>query len=81
MFLKAGSWLDAANCNRATCFGDQYKATDFLVPGKGNLEVKWISKDGKDIKKFKVFDFPGSGTALTMYNLDDSIKDFLQELA
>ena len=53
-------------------FGDQYRATDFLIPGEGNLEVKWTSKDGKDKKEFKVFDFPGSGTALTMYNLDDS---------
>lgn len=57
-------------------FGDQYRATDFLVPGEGNLEVKWISKDGKSKKEFKVFDFPSSGTALTMYNLDDSIKNF-----
>ena len=57
-------------------FGDQYRATDFLIPGEGNLEVKWISKDGKDKKEFKVFDFPGSGTALTMYNLDDSIRGF-----
>ena len=57
-------------------FGDQYRATDFLIPGEGNLEVKWTSKDGKDKKEFKVFDFPGSGTALTMYNLDDSIKNF-----
>ena len=57
-------------------FGDQYRATDFLIPGEGNLEVKWTSKDGKDIKKFKVFDFPGSGTALAMYNLDVSIKNF-----
>ena len=57
-------------------FGDQYRATDFLVPGEGSLEVKWISKDGKNEKKFKVFDFSGSGTALAMYNLDDSIKNF-----
>ena len=47
-----------------------------LVPGKGNLEIKWTSTDGKEKKEFKVFDFPGSGTALTMYNLDDSIKNF-----
>ena len=57
-------------------FGDQYRATDFLIPGEGNLEVKWTSKDGKDKKEFKVFDFPGSGIALTMYNLDESIKNF-----
>ncbi len=57
-------------------FGDQYKATDFLIPGEGNLEVKWTSKDGQKKKEFKVFNFPSSGTALTMYNLDDSIKNF-----
>jgi isocitrate dehydrogenase len=57
-------------------YGDQYRATDFLIPGEGNLEVKWTSKDGKDKKEFKVFNFPSSGTALTMYNLDDSIKNF-----
>ena len=57
-------------------FGDQYRATDFLIPEEGNLEVKWTSKDGKNKKEFKVFDFPGSGVALTMYNLDDSIKNF-----
>ena len=57
-------------------YGDQYRATDFLVPGEGNLEVRWTSKDGKDKKEFKVFNFPSSGTALTMYNLDDSIKNF-----
>ena len=57
-------------------FGDQYRATDFLIPGEGKLEVKWTSKNGKDTKEFKVFHFPGSGTALTMYNLDDSIKNF-----
>ena len=57
-------------------FGDQYKATDFLIPGEGNLEVKWTSKDGKRKKEFKVYEFTGSGAALTMYNLDDSIKNF-----
>ena len=57
-------------------FGDQYRATDFLVPGEGNLEVKWTSKDGKNKREYKVFNFPGSGIALTMYNLDESIKNF-----
>ena len=57
-------------------FGDQYKATDFLVPGKGKLEMKWTSSDGKQKKEFEVFNFPSSGVALSMYNLDDSIKDF-----
>ena len=53
-----------------------YKATDFLVPGKGKLEMKWTSADGKQKKEFEVFNFPSSGVALSMYNLDDSIKDF-----
>ena len=57
-------------------YGDQYKATDFLVPGKGKMEVKWTSEDGKDKKEFEVFNFPGPGVALSMYNLDESIKDF-----
>jgi isocitrate dehydrogenase len=57
-------------------FGDQYRATDFLIPGEGKMEVKWTSKDGKDEKKFEVFNFTGPGTALAMYNLDDSIKNF-----
>ena len=48
----------------------------FLVPGKGKLEVKWTSEDGKNKKEFEVFNFPGPGVALSMYNLDNSIKDF-----
>jgi len=57
-------------------FGDQYRATDFLVPGKGKMEIKWTSEDGKEKKEFEVFNFPGPGIALSMYNLDESIKDF-----
>jgi isocitrate dehydrogenase len=57
-------------------FGDQYRATDFLVPGEGKMEVKWTSKDGKKKKEFEVFNFTGPGIALSMYNLDDSIKNF-----
>ena len=57
-------------------FGDQYRATDFLIPGEGKLEIKWTSKDGKNKKNFEVFNFPSSGIALSMYNLDDSIKNF-----
>ena len=57
-------------------FGDQYRATDFLVPGKGKMEVKWTSEDGKEKKEFEVFNFPGPGIALSMYNLDESIRDF-----
>ena len=57
-------------------FGDQYKATDFLVPGKGKLTMKWEASDGSDSKEFEVFDFPSSGIAMGMYNLDESIRDF-----
>ena len=57
-------------------FGDQYRATDFLIPGEGKMEIKWTSKDGKSKKEFEVFNFTGPGIALSMYNLDDSIKNF-----
>ncbi|MGI9387638.1 MAG: NADP-dependent isocitrate dehydrogenase [Methyloligellaceae bacterium] len=57
-------------------FGDQYRATDFLVPGKGKLSIRWEAEDGSDSIEHEVFDFPGSGVALSMYNLDDSIRDF-----
>ena len=56
-------------------FGDQYRATDFLFPGKGTLTIKFVGEDGKVIEK-EVFKSPGSGVAMAMYNLDESIKDF-----
>ena len=56
-------------------FGDQYKATDFVVPGKGKLSIKFVGEDGKVIEH-EVFDYPGGGVAMAMYNLDDSIRDF-----
>jgi isocitrate dehydrogenase len=56
-------------------FGDQYKATDFLFPGKGKLSIKFVGEDGKVIEH-EVFDAPSSGVAMGMYNLDDSIRDF-----
>ncbi|ACB96147.1 NADP-dependent isocitrate dehydrogenase [Beijerinckia indica] len=56
-------------------FGDQYKATDFKVPGKGTLTIKFVGDDGQVIEK-EIFHYPGSGVALAMYNLDDSIRDF-----
>ena len=57
-------------------FGDQYKATDFLVPGAGKLTVTFTPTDGSKPMEFNVFDFPSSGVAMAMYNLDDSIRDF-----
>ena len=69
------SWTEPVIIGRHA-FGDQYRATDFLVPGKGKLEIKWTSEDGKDEKKYDVFNFPGPGIALAMYNLDKSIEDF-----
>ncbi|URW76586.1 NADP-dependent isocitrate dehydrogenase [Sphingomonas donggukensis] len=56
-------------------FGDQYKATDFKVPGAGKLTMKWQGNDGQVIEK-DVFDFPAAGVAMGMYNLDESIRDF-----
>jgi isocitrate dehydrogenase len=56
-------------------FGDQYRATDFTFPGAGKLTIKFVGEDGKTIEK-EVFDAPGSGIAMAMYNLDDSIRDF-----
>ncbi|WP_457937813.1 NADP-dependent isocitrate dehydrogenase [Mesorhizobium sp. 10J20-29] len=56
-------------------FGDQYRATDFLFPGKGKLTVKFVGEDGTTIEH-EVFDAPSSGVAMAMYNLDDSIREF-----
>jgi isocitrate dehydrogenase len=56
-------------------FGDQYKATDFKVPGKGKLTMKWEGENGDTIEH-EVFDFPAAGVAMGMYNLDESITDF-----
>ena len=56
-------------------YGDQYRATDFKVPGKGRLTIKFEGDDGTVIEK-EVFKFPGSGVAMSMYNLDESIRDF-----
>ncbi len=57
-------------------FGDQYRATDFKVPGAGKLTVTFTPADGSKPMEFNVFDFPSSGVAMAMYNLDDSIRDF-----
>ena len=69
------SWTNPIVIGRHA-FGDQYRATDFKVPGKGKLEMKWTSEDGKEKMEFDIFNFPGPGVALSMYNLDSSIKDF-----
>ncbi|WP_214408820.1 NADP-dependent isocitrate dehydrogenase [Sphaerisporangium fuscum] len=57
-------------------FGDQYRATDLKVPGEGTLTLTFTPKDGSEPIELNVFDFPGSGVALAMYNLDESIRDF-----
>ncbi|MCO5089362.1 MAG: NADP-dependent isocitrate dehydrogenase [Methylobacteriaceae bacterium] len=56
-------------------YGDQYRATDFKVPGKGKLTLKFVGDDGQVIER-EVFQFPGAGVAMSMYNLDESIRDF-----
>jgi isocitrate dehydrogenase len=57
-------------------FGDQYKATDFTVPGPGKLTIKWTPKDGGAPIEHEVFDYPDAGVAMAMYNLDESIEGF-----
>ncbi len=67
-------WTDPIVVGRHA-FGDQYKATDFVVPGKGRLTISWVGENGETIEH-DVFDFPGGGVAMAMYNLDESIRDF-----
>ena len=57
-------------------FGDQYRATDMVVPGEGTLTLTYTPKDGSEPIELDVYDFPGGGIAMAMYNLDDSIRDF-----
>ena len=68
-------WTDPIVIGRHA-FGDQYRATDFLVPGPGKLMMKWVSQDGEETIEHEVFDYPSAGVAMGMYNLDDSIRDF-----
>ncbi len=67
-------WTDPIVIGRHA-FGDQYRATDFRIPGAGKLTIKWVGENGEEIEH-EVFDFPSSGVAMAMYNLDDSIRDF-----
>jgi len=67
-------WTDPIVVGRHA-FGDQYRATDFLVPGPGKLTMTWQGENGEKLE-FDVFDFPASGVAMGMYNLDQSIRDF-----
>ncbi|HEX8215931.1 MAG TPA: NADP-dependent isocitrate dehydrogenase [Allosphingosinicella sp.] len=67
-------WTDPIVIGRHA-FGDQYKATDVLIPGPGKLRLVWEGEDGRRIDEV-VFDFPSAGVAMGMYNLDDSIRDF-----
>jgi len=67
-------WTDPIVVGRHA-FGDQYRATDFRVPGRGKLTMTWVGENGEKLE-FDVFDFPGSGVAMGMYNLDASIRDF-----
>ncbi|HEY6869489.1 MAG TPA: NADP-dependent isocitrate dehydrogenase [Novosphingobium sp.] len=67
-------WTDPIVVGRHA-FGDQYRATDTLIPGPGKLRLVWDGEDGQKID-LDVFDFPSAGVAMAMYNLDDSIRDF-----
>ncbi|MCH8184136.1 MAG: NADP-dependent isocitrate dehydrogenase [Proteobacteria bacterium] len=68
-------WTDPIVIGRHA-FGDQYRATDFLVPGKGKLTMRFEPEDGGDAVEREIFTFPGAGVALGMYNLDESIRGF-----
>ncbi|WP_439532906.1 NADP-dependent isocitrate dehydrogenase [Polymorphobacter sp.] len=68
-------WTDPIVIGRHA-FGDQYRATDFRVPGPGKLTMKWVSQTGDEEIEHEVFEFPSAGVAMGMYNLDDSIRDF-----
>jgi isocitrate dehydrogenase len=69
-------WTDPIVIGRHA-FGDQYRATDFLVPGKGKLSIKWTPDDpGQDTIEHEVFSFDSPGIAMAMYNTDESIRDF-----
>lgn len=68
-------WTDPIAIGRHA-YGDQYKATDFLVPGKGKLTIRFEPEDGGEPIEREVFDFPGAGVAMSMYNLDESIRGF-----
>ena len=68
-------WTDPIVIGRHA-FGDQYRATDMLIPGPGKLTMKYTPDDGGPEQEFNIFDFPSSGVAMGMYNLDDSIRGF-----
>jgi isocitrate dehydrogenase len=68
-------WTDPIVVGRHA-FGDQYRATDFVVPGKGKLTITFTPEGGGQTISHEVFTFPGGGVAMAMYNLDDSIKNF-----
>lgn len=68
-------WTDPIVIGRHA-FGDQYRATDFKVPGAGKLTIKFEPEDGGDVIEHEVFQFQESGIAMAMYNVDDSIRDF-----
>ena len=68
-------WTDPIVIGRHA-FGDQYRATDFVVPGKGRLTITFTPEDGSAAISHEVFQFPGGGVAMAMYNLDDSIRNF-----
>ena len=68
-------WTDPIVIGRHA-FGDQYRATDLIIPGKGKLTMRFEPEDGGEAIEREIFDFPGGGVAMGMYNLDDSIRDF-----
>ncbi|MBL4740041.1 MAG: NADP-dependent isocitrate dehydrogenase [Sneathiella sp.] len=68
-------WTDPIVIGRHA-FGDQYRATDMLIPGPGKLTMTYTPADGGEVQEFEIFDFPDAGVAMGMYNLDESIRGF-----
>ena len=68
-------WTDPIVIGRHA-FGDQYRATDFVVPGPGRLTLRYEPEDGGEEIEYEIYDFSGGGVALGMYNLDESIRGF-----
>jgi isocitrate dehydrogenase len=70
-----GGWTQPIVVGRHA-FGDQYKATDFVIPSKGKLTMRFVPEDGSAAIEHEIFSYPGAGIAMGMYNLDESIESF-----
>ena len=76
VYTQTGKYVRDYKVLTEGAFGDQYRAFDFVVPGPGKLTVKFTPADGGEPLEREVFDYPDGGVAMTMYNLDESIRGF-----